>query len=441
MKVHPLLERQANLHGLNLDDLPPHVRTLLESVSAAYEESERDRSLLERSIDLSSHELSEANRELVHKNSRLLMLHRVSSILQVHFSRQEALQDVVDELHKATGVPAVAVRTVSAKAPGGDVEVFAGPAAEQWKNYAPDEIFSFDIVEDGETVGQLSAVCRHDPEAGADDAAKLLDTFGSISTLIGTWMSARHAESLIEEQQAQLVHSSKMSALGQMAGGIAHEINNPIAVIQSLAEEIIDVAASPSASLAEFTELAEKIRGTSQRVAKIVAGLRTFSRDGNNDPFEPTDFRKLFEETAFLCLERFKRHDVQFDYRDLPAHLEFECRAVQISQVILNLLQNALDASVPCAERWVRVTALDTGTHVEIRVTDSGKGIPSAHRDRLFQPFFTTKEVGKGTGLGLSISLGIANAHGGSLSLDPNAKNTCFVLSLPKRRATPLRSS
>jgi C4-dicarboxylate-specific signal transduction histidine kinase len=108
---------------------------------------------------------------------------------------------------------------------------------------------------------------------------------------------------------------------------------------------------------------------------------------------------------------------------------------VQISQVLLNLISNACDAIAERDEKWIRIGAERKNGLVSIYVMDSGTGIPETVREKMFQPFFTTKEIGKGTGLGLSISTGILDAHNGSLSIDSTKPNTCFVVQLPESQA------
>jgi C4-dicarboxylate-specific signal transduction histidine kinase len=118
--------------------------------------------------------------------------------------------------------------------------------------------------------------------------------------------------------------------------------------------------------------------------------------------------------------------------REIPASWEVECHPSQISQVLLNLLNNAYDAALAQPDRWIELDARDQGSLVEISVTDSGPGIPRELARKIMDPFFTTKPPGKGTGLGLSISSNIMTDHGGSLSLDQNSPHTRFVMSLPK---------
>jgi signal transduction histidine kinase len=114
------------------------------------------------------------------------------------------------------------------------------------------------------------------------------------------------------------------------------------------------------------------------------------------------------------------------------------CSAVQISQVLLNLLNNAFQATAELPERWVRLEVLQQGEQCLVRVEDSGPGVPPSVVEKMFQLFFTTKPIGQGTGLGLSISRSIIARHGGDLFLDQTRPNTCFVVSIPSKRESLL---
>lgn len=240
------------------------------------------------------------------------------------------------------------------------------------------------------------------------------------------------AMAALAEKQQMLAHSSKMSALGEMAGGVAHEINTPLAVIGLRADQLEECIADGSASK-EFTlESLQMIKKTITRIAKIVSGLRTFARDGSALPVELVEIGKIVDDTLALCQERFKSHGVSVEVEKSSAlHQSLRCREVEISQVLLNLLNNSFDAIEKNQKKWIKITAQEDASAVAIAVTDSGTGIPEEIRAKIAQPFFTTKEVGKGTGLGLSISRGIIESHGGTLSLDENHPNTRFILTLP----------
>lgn len=236
--------------------------------------------------------------------------------------------------------------------------------------------------------------------------------------------------------QLQMIQSNKMASLGEMASGIAHEINNPLAIIKMTALQMQKNITNESTVLKNGIT---KIDSTVDRISKIIQGLRTFSRDGRNDPFELVSYDQLVDEILSFCKERLKHHSIELIKEDCDPNLVFEGRQTEISQVILNLLNNAIDAvdavdSLPEKEKWIRISAKNNGSFLEIKITDSGKGIPLETQAKMFQPFFTTKDIGKGTGLGLSLSLTIIKNHFGEIFIDNDSPNTCFVLRLPNQQ-------
>jgi two-component system sensor histidine kinase HydH len=242
----------------------------------------------------------------------------------------------------------------------------------------------------------------------------------------------RESHLMLESERARTMDSAKMVALGEMAAGIAHEINNPVAAIQMNASEIEDISGDPTPDVLRMKELAELIGKSTSRVTKIVASLRSLARDAHADPFETVPLEKVISETLALCQERFRARGVTLYAPDVGTDISLRCRSGEVAQVLLNLLQNALDAAEESEGRWVRVEVRATGEDVQIVVVDSGPGVPSTVREKIFQPFFTTKDVGRGTGLGLSISTRIMKAHGGSLELDTGGGATRFRLKFPK---------
>jgi signal transduction histidine kinase len=239
---------------------------------------------------------------------------------------------------------------------------------------------------------------------------------------------------LLNEHQLKLVSSSKMALLGEMAGGVAHEINNPLAIVHGRAYELRKMAKSGIIDLERFARAAENIEATAMRMAKITRGLKFFAREGDKDPFNSVPLKTIIDDTLGFCDARFKHHKIKLHIPEIPEVLKIECRSVQISQLLLNLLGNAFDAVETLEQKWVAIDVKDLGTSIEIAVKDSGKGIPAEFREKILQPFFTTKEIGKGTGLGLSISKGIVESHHGEFFVDEYCENTRFVINLPKRQ-------
>jgi len=294
----------------------------------------------------------------------------------------------------------------------------------------------------------------------------------------------KHAEAALEISRAQAVSSERLSALGMMAGNIAHEINNPLAIIHASASDLMELAESGYVPLDSLLRAGARIQQTADRISKLVKSLRQISRDGSADPVQRASVAEIVEHALELCKERFRVHSVRLETPMVDAALHVSCREVQIAQVLLNLLQNAFDAVADLPEdRWVRLEvtpshplnasregtasqAADKGLSrhserslrsedsliaeadvagsqntrerdsgqqqsVVFAVIDSGPGVPSELRPRIMEPFFTTKPVGKGTGLGLSLSKAIVENHGGDLQLSQSDHHTCFSFSLP----------
>ena len=234
----------------------------------------------------------------------------------------------------------------------------------------------------------------------------------------------------IDRQRASLFAAEKMAELGQMAGGIAHEINNPLAMIVGLTRRLYRRVEGQNNFDAEIKTIVEKIDRYVNRIAKIVTGLRTISRDGSQDPFVPSSIKQIIDDTLTLTLERFINNGLKLEVF-IEDDVIAECRSVQISQVLINLINNSFDELKGKPSAWVRLESQVVNGLVELSVTDSGNGIPEHISKKIMQPFFTTKAIGHGTGLGLSISHGILKSHGGELFLDPQSPNTRFVLRFP----------
>lgn len=241
----------------------------------------------------------------------------------------------------------------------------------------------------------------------------------------------------LEQQRMLAAQSGKMAALGEMAAGIAHEINNPLTVIQGYIEIIeSDIK---SQKYLNIESKIQKLKKMTDRIVKIVAGLRSFSGKGENQPMEDIKLNDFIDGILDLCRSRFQNNQVELIVEEFDQSMHFCGQSVQLTQVIINLLNNAFDAMMeqkiksPNFKPWVKLTIVTHGESIHFRITDAGSGIPIEIQKKLFQPFFTTKEVGKGTGIGLSISLGIIHFHHGKLYIDNQCPNTCFVIELPSQ--------
>lgn len=234
----------------------------------------------------------------------------------------------------------------------------------------------------------------------------------------------------LRQSMAELNQRSKLEALGQMASGIAHEVNNPLAIIKGHAEKLMIILGSNAHP--HVMQSVNEIGKTVDRIVAIVNSLRVFSRSGEQEDFDLVDVKKIISLTMDLCSERLKQNQVRMDILIPPQALALDCRAVQISQILLNLITNAYDAIKTEREKWIRLEVQARSGLVQFSVTNSGPKISNEVLEKIFVPFFTTKPVSEGTGLGLSISKGIAEAHHGQLFVDTDQVCTCFKLVLPQ---------
>ncbi len=261
-------------------------------------------------------------------------------------------------------------------------------------------------------------------------------TINSTPIFLGTQNKPSHSVStfadITNERVAQqaLFQAAKMTSLGEMAGGIAHEINTPLAIILSATHQIETYLALAPPNIEKSLYKLKKVESTAQRISQIVRGLRTFSRNSNNDSWEQCSLRQVISDTVALCNEKFRASEIKIEIKESD-DFQVNCIPTQISQIILNLLNNAHDAVVELSEKWISIELELIDKNVCVRIIDSGKGIESSVASSLMQPFFTTKQVGKGTGLGLSISKGIAESFKGSLAYKIHHGQTSFVLVLP----------
>jgi PAS domain S-box-containing protein len=250
----------------------------------------------------------------------------------------------------------------------------------------------------------------------------LLDGRGKVTHLVSVERDISEERRLRE----QLIHSERLSAVGQLVAGVAHELNNPLQGVMGNLELMIGAEDRPQ-NRADL----EEIRVAGARAAKIVRNLLTFARKSALDR-SVEDLNEIVRATLAWRATDLRAHEITLDEELAPALPLILVNREEIQQVILNLLLNAEHATRASDRPGVlHVRTRCERSTVSLEIADDGPGVPRDVAARIFEPFFTTKFVGEGTGLGLSVSLGIAEAHGGALALVPSERGARFVLTLP----------
>lgn len=255
---------------------------------------------------------------------------------------------------------------------------------------------------------------------------------------------------LFEEKEIMRLKSfeqSKLVSLGELASGIAHEINNPLAIISGNASLIkkalihskkIEEEEAKALPLKDFKRIEkniESITRTVARISKIVSSLLKLSRGKlTEDNFSKISIVEVLEDVLVISKERQKNLGIKLDWNNqIDGDSFINGDYIQFSQVIINLINNSVDEIINLDNPhalWIEIETWQAKDKVFIKVTDGGSGIPLEVREKIFNPFFTTKEVGKGTGIGLSLSKKIIENHNGLL-IYIDGKNTCFQIELP----------
>lgn len=250
----------------------------------------------------------------------------------------------------------------------------------------------------------------------------------SVLSLDVTSIKAKEQE--LEKKRQLLLAHERFTALGEIAGGIAHEINNPLAIIVGKADLLMKHRARGTLTDAILDRNLEGINNTSQRIARIINSLKILIRDGYIENLIETTVGSAIDPMIEIIEGRLQSMDVKFLFDKEKNDVFIYCGVVELGQVIMNLVINAAQAVEGLQERWVKLEVQLDSNKVYLIVSDSGNGISPEVQKKLFQPFFTTKAPGVGTGIGLSLSKELMQKQRGDLYYDPTKPHTTFVLEL-----------
>lgn len=247
--------------------------------------------------------------------------------------------------------------------------------------------------------------------------------------------NVKKTEAELHRQKEILVQTNKLSALGEMAAGIAHEINNPLAISLSrlmlIKKKVSQLNIDHSPIDAEI-DLVEKSLG---RIGKIVKNMRSLVRNSTQDPLQKESMNQLIQNILDIAMIGIQKFNITVQFEEC-VQTDLVCNSIEIEQVLINFLQNSVDAIKELEEKWIHLRLFDDQDYVYVSVTDSGRGIAPEIIEKMSQPFFTTKQIGHGTGLGHSISRAIVQRHQGSIKYVSTSTNTQFLIALKKNLTT-----
>ena len=263
----------------------------------------------------------------------------------------------------------------------------------------------------------------------------------SINQMVGRVkeLNAKQRETIKEQektiylQKAASINSSRLASLGEMAANIAHEINNPLTILSFCSKKIGWFVEQDDFNKERLSHFSKMISRTILRMVRTVEGLKKLSRDAQNDDATSVSVKEIIQGVNDTCCFSIAYKGISFEtgIEEETNEINIKCREVQVSQIVVNLLNNSVEAIRKDQSPWIRLDVLRDGDFLKISVEDSGNGISKEIENKIFEPFYTTKDIGVGTGLGLSISAKMARENGGELYLDSKSTNTRFILKLP----------
>lgn len=236
-------------------------------------------------------------------------------------------------------------------------------------------------------------------------------------------------------QSKKLADAEKLSFVGEIATSIAHEVKNPLTIIDYEASSVRKILHSEHPDIERANARLTKISEMSSRINKVSNLITAFARKSNNDPFETVPLKKILDDILYLTQLKSSKLDISIEVS--PLECDLSCRPIELEQVFINLINNAIDAIEPLSVKWIKIQPRLINKEGEewiiVRIIDSGNGIKKEVADSMFNSFFTTKASGKGTGLGFSIARRIIEDHRGKIYYDEHSEHTAFVVEIPKK--------
>jgi signal transduction histidine kinase len=469
---HKTLARQLNKLGLCAES-PPKSRvewmSFLEKISSFYSQMDEDRYLLERSIEISSIEMRDRFNQIHNLVDQLKTNESILRDVIENKDRNEILNHLNEHIEsKIKGVQCgilkksqvtnqlqlVAGSNLSSriKAIMQSVEIddnncpcsiaafskmpFSYQGEKEYKFHGLfnelgiNSCYSYPVLDENHEVVAVFTLLSKEP---ANFLLKDKELVNSVSTAVKTAFGYIEMKDQLQQKQGIEFVQAKMATLGELAGNIAHEINNPLFIIQSYIDLNIDMVEAGEIDKKVFLKTLKQMDTNVSRIARIVKTLRHFTRDSSSDELQPVTVRSLMEDALELSAQRYSNVGFELNLDDRLAESKILCQPPELVQVIINLLNNSYYEVKDKKNSWIKVNLKNHLDSLIIEVIDSGLGISEEVREKIFNPFFTTKPVGVGNGFGLNISQKIIESHGGTIKYDADSSNTKFVIQIPFR--------
>lgn len=251
--------------------------------------------------------------------------------------------------------------------------------------------------------------------------------FDSFLTL---FVSAEN-EDIHREIQTNL---EKISSIGKMTERIAHEINNPLMIIQGCSDMIKKSFDRNSLDPLKLEKYTHRLNENISRLSQIISALQCFSREQKQNELQKTTLSSIIDESLQICKSEFDLTQIEITVNTNELELEIYCRKSELVDAVFNVIKNAILAALEYPTKWVSIELEDNKDLAVVRVKDPGLGIPKEIAEKVLDPFFTTRPIGSGLGLGLSYSHTIINSHQGRIFYNPKSNNTEFVIELPQAK-------
>ena len=227
--------------------------------------------------------------------------------------------------------------------------------------------------------------------------------------------------------------SARLAELGIFAAGIAHEINNPLAIITGNSEILEKELIKLGLNSEKVSTYIQRTNNSVDRIQKIISSIKLLSRDASKDDITEHSVQQIIDDTIVYCAKKLELSQTQLRFQITPPDLKLKCRHVEISQVLLNLVNNSIDAIDGKDNKWIELNFTKNQDQIICTFTDCGSGIPLEIQEKIFVPFFTTKPVGKGTGLGLALVQSVLQKNTAFIKINNNSPHTEFIITFAKQ--------